>query len=66
MSDTLLVYSRKDAEVTLRITQVFAEKYVQVNGLNYDRQEWRHYCLEKRRWARDDPSVVVPMPVGFR
>ena len=62
----LLTYAQKDAEVTLRFQKAWDEKFIRVGGLYYNRQEWQRYCLEKRRWARDDPSVVVPMPIGFR
>ena len=64
--DALLAYALKDAEATLRFQQEWDRKFIQVGGLYYNRQEWRRYCLEKRRWAREDPTVVVPMPKGFR
>lgn len=59
-------YSPRDAELCLNLHQMVDEKYVFINGLWYDRQEWERYCLEKRRWERDDPTVVVSLPVGFR
>lgn len=64
--DALLVYAQKDAEATLRFQQAWDKEFILAMGLYYNRQEWQRYCLEKRRWARDDPSVVVPMPIGFR
>ena len=58
-------YSQKDAEVTLHFHQAWDAKFILVGGRYYNRQEWKRYCLERRRWTRDDPTVVVPMPASF-
>ena len=59
-------YAQRDVEASRKFHEDFQAKFICVGGLYYNRQQWEHYRLEKRRWAREDPSVVVPMPVGFR
>ena len=59
-----LTYCGKDAECCARFLAAWDEKLIQVDGVWYDRAAWARYKRDKKHWAREDPTVVVPLPKG--
>lgn len=66
MNDALAEYAKNDAALVLEFQKQWDLRFIRVGAFYYDRQEWERYCLDKKRWALEDPTVVVQKPLGFR